>query len=299
MFNRFAASLPRQDFSLFGLHKSSHAVAALALACDLLLSGCGAAKAPAVVVTRTPLTVPVPNISPHLPGVVQGVAVDQWGDYYVTFTNSIAAYDSNWNLLWTNSSPFAGIGVTVNHIGDFEYANGLIYAPVEKFSSCSQFSPVLIVVYDATNGRLVNWVDITADAHEASAIAVVPDSAQVVVSSYCPANNGSSTFWSYDLSAVNTNAPGSVLANESTITLSAPVQYIQGISWDPLRSRFLMSADIGSPAGTLWLVDPSGTVTGPVFKVPGSVSAELEGVDATTGNAYYEENGYVYGMGMP
>lgn len=213
--------------------------------------------------------------------------------------NENKSYDSNWNLLWTNSSPFAGIGVTVNHIGDFEYANGLIYAPVEKFSSCSQFSPVLIVVYDATNGRLVNWVDITADAHEASAIAVVPDSAQVVVSSYCPANNGSSTFWSYDLSAVNTNAPGSVLANESTITLSAPVQYIQGISWDPLRSRFLMSADIGSPAGTLWLVDPSGTVTGPVFKVPGSVSAELEGVDATTGNAYYEENGYVYGMGMP
>jgi hypothetical protein len=265
----------------------------------LTLNGCGANHSTFLGRNRIPTVLPVPNVSPYLNGFVQGVAIDPWGDHYISFTHSIAAYDPNWKLVWKNSQPFSDISVAVNHIGDIEYYGGYIYAPLELFKNCTTFAPVLIAVYDADTGALVNWVDITAQGHEASAAAVIPDEGQVVISSYCPAKSGASTLWNYDLESVNNRPAGSAVANQSTITLSSPISSIQGLSWYKQARQFLVSADLNAPAGTLWFVSGTGEVTGPVFTVPADQGIELEGVDATTGNAYYAENGFVYGIDMP
>lgn len=268
------------------------------MAAGVLLSGCASVVQLGHLMAH-PYEEPVPNVSPHLEGNLQGIASDAWGDHYISFTDSISAYDSNWTLVWTNRRPFAGIGKPLAHVGDVEYFNGLIYAPVERWEDCDHYSPVLIAMYDARSGSLVNWVDITGDAHEASAVTIVAESGQVVVSSFCHDDGGSNTLWSYDLRAVTNARPGSVITEQRTIELSSPIRHIQGISWNPQAEQFLVSADMDARAGTLWLISAAGSVAGPVYTVPSSQGHELEGVDATEGNAYYAEDGYVYGIPMP
>lgn len=271
------------------------------LAAAWFLNGCGSRLTGFGEITRIPFVAPVPNVSPYIagPATIQGVAVDPYGDYYISFTNWMAAYDSHWKLVWKNSHPFSGIPLTVNHIGDIEYYNGFIYAPIEEFKSCQGYSPVLIAVYNADTGALVNWIDISADGHEASATTVVPEQGTIVVSSFCLAKGAPSTFWRYDLQSVQTSPRGSALRSESTMALSQPINYIQGISWDRTTGQFLLSAAVQSSAGTLWWVSGTGKVEGPVFNVPTNQGNELEGVDATAGNAYYAEKGYIYGIPMP
>ncbi len=249
--------------------------------------------------TTTPLGQRDQSVSPFMGGEIQGIAIDPSGDHFVSFTHSIYAFDANWKLLWKNTQPFAGLAATVNHIGDVEYSNGLIYAPVEYFEKCGDFSSQLIVTYDAGTGRLVNWVDISGDAHEASAAAVIAKNGQVVISSYCDDNHGASTLWVYSLDGVTNGPAGSALTKQDTIALSQRIIEIQGLSWDPQTDEFLMSSDLFGHVGYLWLVSATGTVMGPAYTVPQSEGKELEGVDATQDEAYYAEQGHIYRMPMP
>jgi hypothetical protein len=239
------------------------------------------------------------GVSPDLGGT-QGVATDPNNNVYISSNEQLSAYDPNFHQLWTNTNPFAGMSEPVTHFGDIEYANGYIYAPIEAWNGCSNFAPVLLGVYSASTGKLITWANITADGHEASAVAVVPATNQVIVSSYCPNENGYTTLWNYDLNALTSIPPGSAITFSSTTTLSASIATIQGISWDPPANLFLISADVDGVAGSLWVASPQGTVTGPVYIVPSNVGTELEGVDALSGVFYYLESGYVYGVGsMP
>jgi hypothetical protein len=231
-------------------------------------------------------------------GASQGVAVDPAGNFYVSSTKSISAFDSNWHSLWTNASPFTGMPSTVIHIGDIEYYNGNLYAPVEGYVSCGSYAPVVLAVYSASTGNLVTWSNITTDGHEASSVTVIPKTGQVVVTSFCN-DGGYNTLWSYDLNTLTTNPAGSTISYRSTISLSASIYSIQGISWNAKTGYFLVSADMENPAGTLWFVSSTGEVNGPIYTVPLSAGTELEGVDYTSGYIYYLENGYVHGIGLP
>jgi Chitobiase/beta-hexosaminidase C-terminal domain len=234
--------------------------------------------------------------SPDL-GATEGVATDPDGNVYVSSQTLLSAYDSNWRLKWTNTNPIAGMPATVNHLGDIEYSGGYIYAPAESWNGCGNFAPTLLAVYSASTGRLITWSDITADGHEASAVAAVPGSDQVVVTSYCPGQGGYTTLWSYDLNALITNPPGSLLTYDNTITMSTPIPLMQGISWNANDNEFAVTADTSGPAGSIWLISAEGLVTGPVYVVPTSASLELEGVDFVSGDLYYLESQTVYGIG--
>jgi hypothetical protein len=83
----------------------------------------------------------------------------------------------------------------------------------------------------------------------------------------------------------------------STTTLSSAISEIQGISWNAAANQFAISTDMDGTAGSLWLVTPAGTVSGPIYIVPASVGTELEGVDYISGDLYFLESGYVYGVG--
>lgn len=230
-------------------------------------------------------------------GGTQGVATDPGSNIYISSNQELTAYDPNFHQLWNNTNPFPGKEEQVTHFGDIEYANGYVYAPIEAWNNCSDFAPVLLGVYDAGSGKLVTWSDITGDGHEGSAVAVNPATNQVVVSSYCPNENGYTTLWIYDLNALTSNPPGSALTFTGMITLSAPIATIQGISWNPGANNFLISGDVDGNAGSLWVASLQGAVTGPVYVVPSFVGNELEGVDALSGTLYYLESGYVYGVG--
>ena len=236
------------------------------------------------------------GVSPALGGT-QGVAIDPNNNIYISSTQQLVAYDRNWHVLWTNDKLFAGLPSAVSHLGDVDYGNGYIYGPVEAWRACTSYLPAVLAVYSAETGQLVTWSDITADRHEASSVAVIPGSNQLVVSSYCSNESGFTTLWSYDLNALAANAPGSTITSIGTITLSTAIAQIQGISWNATASQFAIAADNNGQAGSLWLATATGSVTGPVYIVPASVGTELEGVDYNSGDLYYLENGYVYGVG--
>lgn len=236
------------------------------------------------------------GVSPYLGGS-QGVATDPAGTLYVSSTRELTAYNAQWGVIWDNANPLAGMPAAVHHLGDVEYSNGYLYAPVEAWNGCGSFAPVFLAVYNAGTGQLVTWSDITADGHEASAVAVVPASNQVVVTSFCPNENGFTTLWNYDLNTLTTNPPGSPMVYSSTTTLSSAISWIQGISWNADAQEFAISADVDGTAGSLWLATYTGDVTGPIYVVPTAVGIELEGVDYTSDDLYYLESGYVYGIG--
>jgi hypothetical protein len=219
------------------------------------------------------------------------------GTLFVSSTSDLVAYDSRWRVIWNNTNPLAGMPAAVNHLGDIEYNNGYVYAPAESWNGCGDFAPTLLAVYSASTGQMITWSDITADGHEASAVAIVPASNQVVVTSFCPNEDGFTTLWNYDLNTLTTNSAGSLMTYSSTTTLSSPISLIQGISWNADANQFAVSADTNGPAGSIWLVSAQGLVTGPVYIVPSSASLELEGVDYISGDLYYLETGYVYGVG--
>jgi hypothetical protein len=248
---------------------------------------------------KLPASFPFPGgvgTSPGL-GATEGVATGPDGILYVSSTSDLVAYDSHWRVIWNNTNALAGMPAAVNHLGDIEYNDGYLYAPVESWNGCGNFAPTLLAVYSASTGQMVTWSDITADGHEASAVAVVPASNQVVVTSFCPNENGYTTLWNYNLSTLTTNSAGSLMTYSSTTALSNPISLMQGISWNADANQFAVSADTNGPAGSLWLVSAQGLVTGPVYIVPSSASLELEGVDYISGDLYYLESGYVYGVG--
>jgi hypothetical protein len=195
------------------------------------------------------------GVSPDLFGS-QGVAVDSENHVFISSTQQSTAYGRDWGVLWNNGHPLSGMKSGVTHLGDIANYNGYIYAPVDAWSSCDSFLPAVLAVYDAKTGQLVTWSDITADGHEASSVAVVPSTNQVVVSSFCNTENGNATLWTYDLNALTTNPPGSTMTYTGTIKLSTAIPYIQGISWNAAANQFAISADVGGTREAYGLLRP-------------------------------------------
>lgn len=283
--------------------KAELVVWGLALIGPWLLAGCGGTPTEAGTVVTTSGgsgdRFPFPDgigVSPPL-AIEQGFAINGSDNIYASYTMHLTAYDRNWRVRWDNTKPFDGLPSSVSHLGDVDFANGYIYGPVEAWGGCSSYLPAVIAVYSADTGKLVTWGDISADGHEASSVAVVPATGQLVVSSFCSNQNGFTTLWAYDLKTLLTNPPGSKISYSGTITLSSPIANIQGVSWNESAGQFAISADNNGPAGSIWLASAAGAVTGPVYIVPSSIGVELEGVDYNSGNLYYLESGYIFGIG--
>ena len=214
----------------------------------------------------------------------QGYATDGKNNFLFS-TQKIVETDSQWNVVYTNSTPFRGINITLDHVGDGEVSGGKIYAPLlcATQEGCSP-EAVAIGVYSADTAGLPlqQWADITSSGCDGSGIAVGPNNTLYV----------SSFFVNPDVLCLY---DATTLESEGTLTLSTPIPRIQGISFDPASQRFAVTADNANRTiGYIYFVSLDGKVVGPAYTVP--QTGELEGLDFTQGYIGYviQPFGYVY-----
>lgn len=212
---------------------------------------------------NTPPTLTPPLVAVSPVKATQGYATDG-SVHYMFSTNEIAAYDKDWQPLWSNKTPFEGMPAGPGHVGDGDVYQGDIYAPVEAYNSCDDNTQQRIAIYDAKDGAFKRFIDLSGYGHEVSSVTVVPSTQTMVVSSFCDAYR----VYPYDLKTMKPLDP---------IALSSPITKIQGIAWSEQRGQFAITSD--SPAekiGYVWVMSPQGKVA-LVYTVP--QTGEMEGVD--------------------
>jgi hypothetical protein len=217
------------------------------------------------------------GISPTI-SANQGYATDGTNNFLFS-TGKIVETDARWSVAYTNSSPFTGITIKLDHLGDGEVSGGRIYVPLSCATQqgCSP-EGVAIGVYsaDTTGLPLLQWADITSSGCDGSGIAVGPDNTLYVSSFFV--NPG--TLCLYD---------ATTLQYKGLLKLSVPIPRIQGISFDPGSQRFAVTADNADrTVGSLYFVSLTGEVVGPAYKV--AQTGELEGLDFTQGYIGYVIN---------
>ena len=127
----------------------------------------------------------------------QGVAAEgnlRW----VSGSTTLSCYDADWNLLATNTDPFAkGYELEVNHIGDIDVYNGEVYCGVELFVD-GVAKNIQIAVYDGETLELSRTFNFepTSGQDECSGIAVNPDEGTVEM---CSWTDTGKYLYSYDL----------------------------------------------------------------------------------------------------
>ncbi|QIO88472.1 hypothetical protein G9274_002157 [Stenotrophomonas rhizophila] len=92
--------------------------------------------------------------------------------YYLTDTNALNKYDAAWNLVATNPNPIGDVGNGTNHCGDPDVHNGILYVPVENYTSISVFSNQRIARFNAATLAFIDSVDVSAQGDEVSTVAV-------------------------------------------------------------------------------------------------------------------------------
>ena len=87
----------------------------------------------------------------------QGVATD--GEfYYVSGSTALYKYDKQGRLVAENTSPFDGLALEANHIGDIDVHDGEIYAGIEWFED-GVGRNIQAAVYDASTLQWVRSID--------------------------------------------------------------------------------------------------------------------------------------------
>lgn len=186
--------------------------------------------------------------------------------YYTTDDNAIYKWNSSWTQVDSNTDPIGDAAVggspTVNHCGDPDVHNGLLYIPLECYPASGGLYNAHIVVFDAATLSFVTSYDISAQAHEASSIAYCGRDGLLYVSDFDANFN---KLFKYDPS------DGSY---DGTLTLSHNVTNTQGVTW--WRDYFWMSQDANDET---MRVDYAGNVT------QGNLSGGAGGIGFGTGTA--------------
>lgn len=195
--------------------------------------------------------------------VHQGVCWDGT-HYYAVDTNAIKKYDSSWNLVDTNNDPVGDAAIAgANHCGAPEVHGGLLYIPVELYTSPTSYSAMHICRYSTTDLSFVGKWDISAQGHEASAIAYCDDDDLLYVASY--ANSQGDKLWKYD--------PADGGAYIGQLALSVTHTRKQGLTF---WNGYFYYSTYDSGRERTWRLDPDGTVLNCVFE--SSYSGVYEGI---------------------
>jgi hypothetical protein len=117
------------------------------------------------------------------------------------------------------------------HMGDGDFYNGTVYAPIEHWRGCGNppQAPIYIVTFDGQSLARLNAYDISATQPEASSVAIIPESNEAVVSSFCNADQ----LYLYDLKD---------WSFKGTIPMEIKVPLIQGVAYN--RGLLYIAADI-------------------------------------------------------
>ncbi|MBV2132058.1 hypothetical protein KRX52_04505 [Pseudomonas sp. MAP12] len=158
----------------------------------------------------------------------QGICCDG-AHYYVTDTNAINKYDMDWNLVASNQNPVGDVGGGVNHCGDPDVHAGLLYVPIESYTSPTVFSAQKIAVFRADTLEFVTAHDVSAQGAEVSGVCIDAAAGHLYTVAYA-AGGFSAKKYSLDTMAFIESIAG---AGTST--------YIQGMT--RFRERFYANAD--------------------------------------------------------
>jgi hypothetical protein len=154
--------------------------------------------------------------SPNLVGTHQGVAYDPLTDLYFAIDSTvITQFDSRYAATGPTLQ-LASLGIaTANHFGQGVCLDGVLYVPVEFYNGPTVFNTQRLVALDCRTFA-VRWVvDISAQGHEAAAVAYCPDDGLLYIASYADGTK----LWRYTLSGTYV----------SSVTLSATLTSIQGL----------------------------------------------------------------------
>lgn|GEM_PF-6126801 len=151
--------------------------------------------------------------------------------YYLTDTNAINKYDAAWNLVATNANPIGAVGNGTNHCGDPDIHNGILYIPVENYTSATVFSNQRIARFNASTLAFIDSVDVSAQGDEVSTIAIDAEANALYTTRYS------------DLVAFKINRYNlTTLAFESTSSGDAGALRVQGLArW---RNAWFANGDI-------------------------------------------------------
>jgi hypothetical protein len=254
--------------------------------CGLLVCGCGTIYDPPVIKSITPSSYAIPasffkakqfGVSPDV-SAQEGYATNGVNNFLFG-KSKIVETDSAWTQTYVNAKPFAGMtGMTLDHLGDGEVSNGYIYDAIACSSSdksCGARHKAIAVYAANTVGLpLVNWADITSSSCDAeSGLAVGPNNTLYVASFYV----NPSQLCLFD---------ATTLEPKGTLTLSTPIPYVQGISYNAAAQQFAVSSDSASKIiGYIYFVSLSGEVSGPYLTPQ---KDEVEGLDYTQGYIGYD-----------
>ena len=109
----------------------------------------------------------------------QGIATD--GEhYFVSGSTALYTYDKEGNLLMSNTSPFEGLELEANHIGDIDCYDGKLFAGIEHFMD-GVGRNIQVAVYDAATLRYLYSIPWTAESgqQEVCGLAVNPEHGHV------------------------------------------------------------------------------------------------------------------------
>lgn len=211
---------------------------ALLLLLSLVLLGCGA-------VSRSPENLFTDVSQSPDTGCHQGYATDGTS-HFLFDTHRILKWadDATWHITGVNDTPFEGL-TGFDHIGDGDYFEGKLHAPVEHYTSCTNDSNPAVFLFDATTLVRTRVVDLPVK-QEVSGVAVRPESRELWVSSYCDGGQ----LWVYDVDT---------FVLKRTVALHPPLKDLQGLTH---RDGVFYAAQNG---GTLQRVTLDGA-TKQVFK---------------------------------
>lgn len=195
-----------------------------------------------------------PNVGAH-----QGVAFDG-AYYYISDTNALRKYDAAWSLVASNANPCGDVGGGVDHCGDLEVVDGIVYVPVEQYASTSSWSAPRIARFRASDLSFLGSVSIAAEGHEASTLAYCPVDDCLYVASFVDG----SALRRYDRRT---------LAYGGALTLSSPIASIQGLTW--WDGAWWVNSDA---ADDVRRVEADGTVRGTVWGLGGGATGAWEGL---------------------
>jgi hypothetical protein len=149
-------------------------------------------------------------------GCHQGYATDGTS-HFLFDTHRILkrADDATWHITGVNDTPFEGL-TGFDHVGDGDYFEGKLYAPVEHYTSCANDSSPAVFIFDATTLVRTGVIDLPI-AQEVSGVAVRPESRELWVSSYCDGNQ----LWIYDVDTFEL---------KRTLALRPALKNVQGLA---------------------------------------------------------------------
>jgi len=128
----------------------------------------------------------------------QGVCYEN-GYYWVSGSTTLSKYDKDFNLIKTNTDPFKGYELEVNHIGDIDVYNNELYLGVEYFMD-GVGKNIQVAVYDGDTLELKRVFPFNAETgqKECSGIAVDYDERKVYMTSWID-DQSSSYLYCYSL----------------------------------------------------------------------------------------------------